>query len=365
MRDAAPHIDALEGLRRTLGEARAGVALALTIVITAAGCTQSRDANHGRAGRAYAGTVTIDGSSTMQPLAQRVADAFRQQHPDITVTVGRSDTGPGLAKLCAGAVDMAAASRPINAAEIGDCSAMGIEFVELPVAFDSLSVIVSSRNTFVDCLSVSELRRMWEPAAQGRVARWNQIRAGFPARPVRLVGPGGEAGTFDYFTLAVVGEQGSSRTDYTRIEDYDALAQAVGDDPNALGFVGYAYYAAHKDALKLVGIDGGSGCVVPSGETVAENTYRPLARPMFLYVNGDAARRTEVRALAHAFVAPERSRDVTAAGYMALPVATLLSAARRLDDGVTGSLFGGRGAVLGLTADVLQDEDKIKSALVR
>ena len=173
------------------------------------------------------------------------------------------------------------ASRPINASEVRECSARNIAFIELPVAFDSLSVVVNRRNSFVDCVTVDELRRMWEPAAQDRVTRWNQIRPGFPDQPFTLVGPGNESGTFDYFTLAVVGREGSSRADYTKSDDDDLLARRVGEDPNALGFFGYGYYAAHKDLVRPLSVDAGAGCIQPSPDSVVEKQYQPLSRPFF------------------------------------------------------------------------------------
>ena len=206
---------------------------------------------------------------------------------------------------------------------------------------------------------------MWAPAAPGQVNRWNQIRSSFPDQPLTLFGPGTASGTFDYFTLAVVGTQSSSRMDYTKSEDDAVLVKGVADDPNALGYFGYAYYLANKDKLKLVSIDSGRGCVVPSADTVADGTYQPLSRPIFIYVNRKAAARPEVNAFTRFYIAPESARYVHDVGYVPLPPVTLLSVAKRLDKSTTGSIFGGRGSVLGVTAETFQDEDKIKSALVR
>jgi phosphate transport system substrate-binding protein len=358
------------------------VASFLGLVVALAGgaaCTRAHapDAGHesavataGSAGPpptagALSGYVTVDGSSTVLPVSTAMADAFRKERPGVRMTVHESGTGGGFKKFCAGEIDIAGASRPINAAEVRQCDASHIEFIELPVAFDSLSVVVNGSNTFVDCLTVPELKRMWEPAADGKVTRWNQIRSSFPARPLTLFGPGTESGTFDYFTLAIVGTESSSRADYTKSDDDTVLVSGVAADANASGYFGFAYYLANKDKLKLVSVDNGKGCVVPSTATVADATYRPLSRPIFIYVSASAAARPEVTAFAEFYVAPENARIVDHVGYVPLPTVTLLSVARRLDQRVVGSIFGGRGSVLDVTAEMFQGEDKIKSALVR
>jgi len=311
------------------------------------------------------GRVTLEGSSTLQPVSQAMAKAFALAHPEVRVDVRTSGTAGGLKKLCDGAVDIAEASRPMNAAEAAQCRGQGVEFVELPVAFDSVAVVTHAGNTFVQCLTVGELKTLWEPAAEGQVKTWNQVRSTFPVEPVALYGPGTESGTFDYFTLAIVGREHSSRTDYAKSEDDDVLVGGVAGDPYALGYFGYAYYLANKDRLKLIAVDGGHGCVTPNPDTLAEGSYQPLTRPLFLYVSVRASRRPEVRALAHFYVDPEHARYVHEAGYAPLPPATLLSVARRLDLGVTGSIFSGRGSVLGVTVEAFRDDDRIKNALVQ
>jgi phosphate transport system substrate-binding protein len=291
--------------------------------------------------------------------------AFGQANPGVQATVHTSGTGGGLKKLCEGAVDIAEASRPINAVETEQCKSRGIEFIELPVAFDSLTVVANPRNPYLQCLTVPELKKLWEPAAAGTVTRWNQVRSTFPAEPVALFGPGAESGTFDYFTLAIIGTERQSRGDYVKSEDDDVIANGIAADVHALGYFGYAYYLANKGRLKAVAIDDGHGCVVPSPDTLADNSYQPLTRPLFLYVSTRAAQRPEVRALAHFYLDPDHARYVHEVGYAPLPPATLLSVARRLDAGVTGSVFGGRGSVLGVTADAFRDDDRIKNALVQ
>jgi phosphate transport system substrate-binding protein len=316
-------------------------------------------------GVGLAGSVTMDGSATVLPVSRKMADAFQQRNPGVRVAAQSSGTGGGFRKFCAGEVDVTGASRPINAAESQACQANHIEFIELPIAFDSLSIVVNAKNTFASCLTVDELKRVWEPAAEGKLTRWNQIRADFPNQPLALFGPGKDSGTFDYFTLAVVGVESRSRSDYTKSEDDTVLVNGVAADPNALGYFGYAYYLANRDTLKLVAIDNGQGCVLPGPKTVADNSYQPLSRPMFVYVSKSAAARPEAKAFARFCVEPENARYVRDVGYVPLPIVTLLAAGRRLDTGLTGSIFGGRGSVLGVTADTFQDEDRIQNVLVQ
>lgn len=311
------------------------------------------------------GTVSVDGSSTVLPVSTVVANALKKVHPGVSVSVQASGTGGGFQKFCAGGIDIVGASRPINADEEHACKVSNVEYIELPVAFDSLSLVVNRANSFASCLTVAELKHLWEPKAQRAVTQWNQVRSSFPAQPVALFGPGKSSGTFDYFTLAIVGTQSSSRTDYTTSEDDEVIAKGVADDPNAMGYFGYAYYREHQDTLKLVAVDNGTGCVTPSADTVADNTYQPLSRPIFIYVNKESAGRPAVHSLARAYVDPEHAGLVQEVGYVPLPTGTLLATGRRLDTGVTGSIFGGQGSVLGLTAASFEDEDRIKSALVR
>jgi len=311
------------------------------------------------------GRVTVDGSSTVLPMSRVTAAAFRSAHPAVAVEVNESGTGGGFQKLCDGQVDLIGASRPINAEESQRCEANRVEFVELPVAFDSVAVVVNSDNKLVECLTVPQLRNVWRPEAEGKAKWWSDIRGTLPAKPLHLFGPGKASGTFDYFTLAVVGTQSSSRSDYTKSEDDEELVRGVAADPDALGYFGYAYYLAHKDALKLVAIDNGKGCVLPSSETVADGTYQPLSRPLFVYASLPAIARPEVLALADEYVGPDNAARVREIGYVPLPTATLLSVGRRLHEGVTGSIFGNRGSVLGVTSDVFNEDDRVRSALVR
>lgn len=241
--------------------------------------------------------VKIDGSSTVFPITEAVAEDFQASKKGaVRVTVGISGTGGGFKKFCRGETDISNASRPISAKEMEACKAAGIEYLELPVAYDALTVVVNPKNDFIKSLSVAELKTMWEPAAQGKVTQWNQVNPAFPAKPIKLFGPGADSGTFDYFTEAVTGKSKSSRGDFTASEDDNVLVQGVSRDTNALGFFGFAYYEENKGKLKAVPIVGANGKpVLPSMENVINGTYSPLARPIFIYVNAKAAGRPEVK----------------------------------------------------------------------
>jgi phosphate transport system substrate-binding protein len=315
------------------------------------------------------GRVTIDGSATVLPLSQAMAQAFHESNPAVEFGNEFSGTGGGFRKFCAGQVDLIGASRPIKSAESEQCKTQRIEYIEVPIAFDRLAVVVNPKNTFVDCLTVNELNAMWEPAAEGKTSEWKQIRASFPAQPLVLFGPGNDSGTFDYFTLAIMGTETSSRSDYTKSEDDRVIEHGVAGEPNALGYFGYAYYQANKDELKVVAVDNGHGCILPSAQTVADGTYQPLSRPLFLYVNSAAAARPEVKAFTRFYLAPESTKYVTQVGYVPLPLTALAAQAARFEKGVTGSALGGHGSVTGVKLDAFDEEekerDRVRSALVR
>ena len=313
------------------------------------------------------GTITIDGSDTVYPLSKAMAAGFGQANPDVRFTIDFSGTGGGFRKFCAGQVDIEGASRPIKSAEGEQCKAKHIDYIELPVGFDSLSVVVNPKNSFVDCLTVQELKAVWEPSAEGKLTNWQQVRASFPAQPLVLFGPGRDSGTFDYFTAAIVGAEASSRGDYTKSEDYTVVERGVANDANSLGYFPYSFYQANKDQLKLVAIDNGHGCIAPSPQTVATGTYEPLGRPLFLYVNTAAAARTEVKEFVHFYLALGSAEYVTKVGYVPLPAAALALQSSRFDKGVTGSALGGHGSVLGVNLDWfnVSEEDKIKAQLVQ
>ncbi|HEY8394559.1 MAG TPA: PstS family phosphate ABC transporter substrate-binding protein [Thermaerobacter sp.] len=241
------------------------------------------------------GTIRIDGSSTVYPLTQAIAEEFMAENPDVNVTVGVSGTGGGFAKFTRGEIQISSASRPIKDEEKALAEKNGIAYTELAVALDGIAVVVNPQNDWVDHLTVEELKKIWAP--NSKVKKWSDIRPGWPDEPIKLYGPGTDSGTFDYFTEEIVGKAGASRTDYTASEDDNQLVTGVANDKYALGYFGYAYYAENKDKLKAVPIDGGNGPVAPSDETIAAGTYKPLSRPIFIYVNNEAYKtRPEVKA---------------------------------------------------------------------
>ena len=348
--------------------------LALTVAGPLAGCgnqkgPDDRTDKPAAAGGSLSGRVTVDGSATVFPLSKAMAQAFRESNPAVQFAIEFSGTGGGFQKFCAGQIDIAGASRPIKSAESEQCTAQRIQYIEVPVAFDSLAVVANAKNNFVDCLTVKELKAIWEPAAENKISQWNQIRASFPAQPLALFGPGKLSGTFDYFTLAIVGTEASSRSDYAKSEDDMVIERGVAAEPNALGYFGYAYYQANKDRLKIVAVDNGHGCVTPSSQTVADGTYQPLTRPLFVYVNLAAAARPEVKAFTRFYLAPESTKYVTKVGYIPLPAAALVTQASRFEKGVTGSALGGHGSVTGVTLNAFDEEekerDRIRSQLVQ
>jgi len=278
----------------------------------AAGC--ARDGNEGMDGEALSGRVEIDGSSTVFPITEAVAEAFQAEHRQARVTVGFSGTGGGFKRFCSGETDLSNASRPITPAERELCASNGVEFLELGVAWDGLSVVVNPSNDFATCLTMDELRSIWEPAST--VATWSDIRPEMPADRILLYGPGTDSGTFDYFTEAVMGSSGASRADFQASEDDNILVRGVGGDAGALGYFGYAYYAENRERLKLVAIDGGAGCVLPSDDSIEDGSY-PLARPIFIYVKRSALEQPTVREFARFFMenAPEL---VPLTGYHAM-----------------------------------------------
>jgi phosphate transport system substrate-binding protein len=244
------------------------------------------------------GEIKIDGSSTVYPISEAMAEEFRSGQPDVRVTVGESGTGGGFKKFVVGDIDICDASRPIKEEEATLAKANGIEFIELTVAFDGLSIIVNPENKFLDNITVAELKKLWEPAAQGKVKKWNQVNPAWPAEEVHLFGPGTASGTFDYFTEEIMGKKGESRGDYTASEDDNVLVQGVAGDKNALGYFGFSYYEHNHDKLKLVKVDG----VAPSKETVMNGTYKPLSRPLFIYISKKSLARPEVKAFVKFYI---------------------------------------------------------------
>jgi phosphate transport system substrate-binding protein len=246
-------------------------------------------------GAQLSGRIQVDGSSTVGPLVQAAAQRFRQEQPDVDVTVGISGTGGGFERFCAGETDISDASRPIKDDEEAPvCRENGVEYTEIQVATDALTVVVNSENDWVDCLTVDQLKKMWEPKAEGNVTSWADVDPGFPDEELLLAGPGTDSGTFDYFTDEIVGEEGASRSDYQPSENDNVIVQAVAGEKGGLGYFGFSYYEQNQEALKAVAVDGGTGCVEPSIQTAQSGDYSPLSRPLFIYVKDEAMQRPEV-----------------------------------------------------------------------
>ncbi len=281
-------------------------------------------------------TIAVDGSSTVFPITEAVAEEFQREHPDVRVTVGISGTGGGFKKFTVGETDINDASRTIQSSESEAAAANNIGYIELPVAFDGISVVVNPNNSFVDALTVEELNAIWRPAST--VRRWSDVRPGWPNQPIALYGPGTDSGTFDYFTEVINGESGACRPDFTASEDDNVLVQGVAGDPNALAFFGYAYFAENRGRLKVVPINPGSGPVGPTDVTINNGTYRPLSRPIFIYVSTEAAERPEVQAFVR-FYLENAAALVGEVGYVALPDRVYDLALQRFEQRVTGSAF--------------------------
>jgi phosphate transport system substrate-binding protein len=282
------------------------------------------------------GAVTLDGSSTVFPISEAVAEEFITVQPRVRVTVGVSGTGGGFKKFLAGEIDINDASRPIKASELKKADAAGFEFIELPIAYDGITIVVNNSNTWLDHLSVAELNRIWQSGSN--VTNWSDIRPGWPEKPIRLYGPGTDSGTFDYFTETINGDAGASRPDYTASEDDNALVRGISGDEFALGYFGYAYYAANKDKLKVVPINAGNGPVLPTEENINNGSYVPLSRPIFIYVSKIALNRPEVRAFVDFYIesAPALSTEV---GYIPLPEDGYSRASAKVEAGESGTVY--------------------------
>ena len=287
------------------------VAVASALLLAACGGGDSG----AEGGDQIAGQVVIDGSSTVFPIAEAVAEEFQIANQGVRVSVGVSGTGGGFARFCNGETDVSNASRPIADDERELCAENGIEFTELPIAIDGLSVIANPGNEFAQCLTVEELERIWEPGST--VDTWRDVRAEWPAEEMPLFGPGTDSGTFDYFTETIMGEGGASRTDFQASEDDNILVQGVAGDTYAMGYLGYAYLVENRDRLKVLAVDGGDGCVEPTDETIDNGTYTPLSRPIFIYVKHQALQRPEVRAFME-FALENAPEIVPSTGYLAL-----------------------------------------------
>jgi phosphate transport system substrate-binding protein len=287
--------------------------------------------------------IAIDGSSTVYPITEAIAQAYQDRVSDaVNITVNFSGTGGGFDKFCAGETDINNASRPIQNDEMAACKQAGVAYIELPVAFDALTVVVNDRNTWAADITLDELKTIWEKAAQSKILKWNQVRPTWPDRPLKLYGPGKDSGTYDYFTEAVLGSSGVSRDDYTASEDDTILVEGVSNDPDALGYFGYAYYEQQAAAMKAIAVDSGRGAISPSRETVENNQYQPLSRPLFIYINLSEAQKNPAMKEFVDFYLDNAPQIVNTIGYVPLPKEGYNLIKINFNRGKVGTVFGGK-----------------------
>jgi len=335
------------------------LSLAVATSLGGAGCSKQNAEATSAAGEPAAAApsvIAIDGSSTVFPITEAVAEEF-QKNNQTRVTIGVSGTGGGFKKFCGKELAVSGASRPIKPSEVELCAKNSVEYIELPVAYDGIAVVVNKENTWVDHMTVDELKALWSPSGKTDVKTWSAIREGWPAEEIHLFGPGVDSGTYDYFTAAIVGKEHESRGDFTSSEDDNVLVQGVSTDRLALGFFGYAYYVENQSRLKLVPVDdgnadNGAGPIPPSPKTVEDGSYQPLSRPIFIYVSKDAAERKEVQELVH-FYLGEGKKLVSEVGYIQLPAEAYALGIKRFDERVTGSVFAGEGSKVGVSISSL------------
>ncbi len=264
---------------------------AIGLLLATSACGGAEAGQNGSGGDGLSGTIRVDGSSTVAPLAESAAERFREENSGVQVTVGTSGTGGGFKKFCAGETDISDASRPIKDEEKAACAAKGVTYQELTVANDALSIVVNKEADFLDCITTAQLKKIWAPGS--KVNNWKQVDPSFPDLPMKLYGAGTDSGTFDYFTDEINGEEGASRTDYNATEDDNVTVQGVAGDEGALGYLGFSYFEQNQNKMKALEVDGGDGCVAPSVETVQDGTYKPLSRPLFIYPTADLLERPE------------------------------------------------------------------------
>jgi len=333
----------------------------IALGLLASACSSGRESAAGSAG---GGIVRIDGSSTVFPISEAVAEEFQKASPGARVTVRISGTGGGFQKFCRAESDISNASRPIKPTEIDACGKAGIAFSEVPVAYDGLVIVVNPKNTWVDHLTVAELKKIWQPDAQGKIMRWSQVRAGWPDRELHLFGAGVDSGTYDYFTEAINGKEGASRGDFTSSEDDNVLVQGVATDELALGFFGIAYYEQNAARLKAVPVDdgkddNGKGPIGPTIQSVKDGTYQPLSRPLFIYIAHKSADRPEVKGYMDYYLT-KGAALVQEVGYVPLTDEGYRLAKAHLDKRVPGTVFGGGGSQVGVTIEQLLARERSK-----
>jgi len=321
------------------------------VAILGGGCAgEGGGSGKGGGEEALSGTVEIDGSSTVYPITEAVAEEFNAAFRGVRVTIGVSGTGGGFKKFIAGETDISNASRPVKESELERMQAQGVSFIELPIAFDGVSVVVSPQNDWVDFLTTDELRMIWQP--ESTVSKWSDVRSEWPDRELHLYGPGTDSGTFDYFTEAINGKSQLCRSDFTASEDDNVLVQGIAGDAEALGFFGYAYYAENRERLKIVPIDGGAGPVIPSADTINSGAYTPLSRPLFIYVASRSAADPAVDKFVH-FYLDNASKLAEEVGYVGLPVEIYDLVRQRFERKQVGTVFHGMESAVGLSLEDL------------
>jgi phosphate transport system substrate-binding protein len=345
--------------RRSIEFARASAGLALVATFVACG-PSAQDARTGGAASGSA-LVSLDGSSTVFPISEAVAEEFQKAEKGTKVTVGISGTGGGFQKFCRSEIDISDASRPISASEQDACRKAGVDYIELPIAYDGIAIAVNPKADWIDRITTDELKTLWAPDAQGKVTRWSQVRKGWPDREIHLFGAGVDSGTYDYFTEAINGRAKASRGDFTSSEDDNILVQGIGSDELAFGFLPFAYFEANQGKLKLVPVDdgkkeNGDGPILPSAQTINNGTYQPLSRPVFIYVSTRANERPEVRKFVDYYLkhADALVREV---GYVGLGGEIYGLVGDRYQKNITGSAFAGRNTV-SVTLDQLLAAEK-------
>ena len=318
---------------------RAG-ALALTLGLAACGGGTATDTatDTSATGEEVSGVIEIDGSSTVFPISELMAEEFSIANPGVDVSVGVSGSGGGFKKFCSGETDISNPSRQIKDEEIANCEAAGVEFYEIPVAYDGITIVTNPENDFLQCVTVEQLNAMWSPEAEGQVTSWDQVDPEFPAQELALFGPGTDSGTFDYFTDEVNGEEGASRGDYTASEDDNVIVTGVTSSAGSVGYFGYAYYEENQDGLKALEIENEDGeCIAPSSETIADGSYNPMSRPLFFYVKKEAYEtKPQVKAFVDYQLDPANGELVSLAGYIPLPDEDLASSKSRIEEDKLG-----------------------------
>ena len=300
------------------------------------------------------GDISIDGSSTVFPITEAVAEEFGDlTGGNVRAVVGISGTGGGFKKFCSNETVISDASRPIKQKEVDLCAAAGVEYIEIPVAIDGLSVVVNPDNDFVDCLTVDQLNMIWKPESEGVVTRWNQVDPSWPSEEIKMYAPGVDSGTFDYFTEAINGDGGVSRGDFVASEDDNVLVQGISGDKYSLGYFGYAYYVENQDKVKVVPIDGGAGCITPTDEAINNGSYAPLSRPLFIYVRTDAAQEQHIAEFVRYYLGDNGQQLAASVGYIPFPHQVYDLALDKFNASGTGTVFGGDNAFKGAVADGL------------